>query len=580
VSEKKDSQATTLVRYVRDSGEYTLGITDGGEPYGTKFDAPHIALMLRGGRNGLRAELAQRFFDDYESAPSQQALADAGMVLEGYARRMAPRRAELRVAQRRGVIYIDAGDEAATVIRVEGGQWRLDLAAPVLFRRTKLSGQLPMPHGRGDLSRLWDFVLVDDDDQALVVAWLVAALVLTDVPHPILALLTEHGSAKSSVTRWLVDLVDPSAVPLRQPPRDIEGWSTAAAASWVVAVDNLAGALPDWLSDCLCRASTGDGYVKRQLYSDNDVAVAAYRRCCIINGVDLTIDRGDLADRLLPVELHRPGRRVTERHLSERWDAARQEIFTGLLRLAAAVAAKLSEITVEDLRMADFAAVLAGVDAELGTNGLDRYRDRVERVTLDTLDGSFINALMDKSYDCWGVPSREILDDLTPSDKDWRKPRDWPANARDVTAQLTRHAPALRLEGWYIDHDEGHNIRKILHWTIHPHTSSEKSPKRHPSDPSDPSQGKNRSSTTVRDDGSETGHEAGSDPSDPSDPSTCDARTCEDESTGQTGQEYGPSLVLCRYCGGEIPETMPAARANGYCKKGRCIAAANNERSR
>jgi hypothetical protein len=39
------------------------------------------------------------------------------------------------------------------------------------------------------------------------------------------------------------------------------------------------------------------------------------------------------------------------------------------------------------------------------------------------------------------------------------------------------------------------------------------------------------------------------------------------------------ALILCRYCGDEIPETMPLARANGYCKKGRCIAAANNERS-
>jgi hypothetical protein len=33
------------------------------------------------------------------------------------------------------------------------------------------------------------------------------------------------------------------------------------------------------------------------------------------------------------------------------------------------------------------------------------------------------------------------------------------------------------------------------------------------------------------------------------------------------------AAVLCRFCGDEIPDTMPLARANGYCNKGRCIAA-------
>lgn len=551
MSDKKVSQATTLVKYVRDGDEYALGITESGEPYGTKFDAPHIALMLRGGKSGLRAELAQRFFDDYEIAPSQQALADAGQVLEGYARRATPKRADLRVSERSAVIYIDMGDDAATVIRIEDGGWRLDRAAPVLFRRTKLTGQLAMPNRRGDLSKLWDFVLVDDDDKALILAWLVATIVLTDVPHPILALLTEHGSAKSSVTRCLVDLVDPSAVPLRQPPRDIEGWSTAAAASWVVAIDNLAGALPDWLSDCLCRASTGDGYVKRQLYSDNDVAVAAYRRCCIINGVDLTIDRGDLADRLLPADLKRPDKRLTERNLTKNWDGARAEILGGLLNLAATVAAKLPEFSIDDLRMADFAAVLAAVDAECGSNGMARYRERVERATVDTLDGSFIGALIDKPLDCSDTPSKEILTILTPTDKDWRKPRDWPANARAATAQLTRHAPALRLEGWEIDNDRGGNKQNRLHWTIRPPSRPEKAGREHsPDSPYSPSG---------------------------------ESRTCEGELASQASQEYSPSLdggpasdATLQFhpplwetrrecaCGNEL--TAPEAKRSGKCK--------------
>jgi len=84
----------------------------------------------------------------------------------------------------------------------------------------------------------------------------------------------------------LVDLIDPSPVPLRQAPRDADSWVTAASGSWVVALDNLSG-IPPWLSDSLCRAATGDGSVKRALYTDADLAVVKFRRCVIVNGIDV-----------------------------------------------------------------------------------------------------------------------------------------------------------------------------------------------------------------------------------------------------------------------------------------------------
>src|SRR5690606_39889334 len=101
------------------------------------------------------------------------------------------------------------------VIEISGGRWRITATAPVLFRRTKLTGALPEPQ-TGSLEALWDFVPVAAEDRPVVLAFLVAALVQCDVPHPILNLRAEHGSAKSSITRKLVDLTDPSPVPLRK----------------------------------------------------------------------------------------------------------------------------------------------------------------------------------------------------------------------------------------------------------------------------------------------------------------------------------------------------------------------------
>ncbi len=94
----------------------------------------------------------------------------------------------------------------------------------------------------------------------------------------------------------------PSPAPVRAAPRHVEDWAVGAAGSWVVAVDNLSYIAP-WFSDALCRASTGDGLVKRVLYTDADLSVLAFRRCVILTSIDAGALRGDLADRMLLVDL-------------------------------------------------------------------------------------------------------------------------------------------------------------------------------------------------------------------------------------------------------------------------------------
>ena len=558
------SVAAQLVDLAR--GAYLLGVTDTDDPFGLGTDLPHIAMMLRGGRAGLRAELSRRFFAETNTVPSQQALADACMVLEGFANQQPAQRVYLRVAESGLAVYIDMGDTVGRVIEIRAGRWKVEATAPVLFRRTKLTGVLPPPH-TGDLSVLWQFVGVDEQDRPLVLAWLVAALVQVDVPHPILALLAEQGSAKSTVTRILVSLVDPSAVPLRQPPRDPDGWTTAASASWVVALDNLSGTVSDWLSDCLCRASTGDGSVKRALYTDHDVAVTSFRRCAIVNGVDLIVDRGDLAERVLGVGLPRVTTRRSEDELAAAWDTARPGVLGALLDLAAEVHHRLAAIEVTNLpRMADFAKVLAAVDEILGTTGLTRYRQRAQRAAADTLDAPLIAELVAARTPFSDATSAQLLAALTPQTQDWRKPRGWPRNARAVTGLLTRHAPALRAMGWEIDNDQGQNKDHITKWTV---TPPEKDGIDNPPGPPNPSAQFN-------------GHKSGESAENPlpaadppgglhagqasypetADPPQTGPLSSGNGSAGQAGHETRPSLVLCS-CGEEL--TAAESLAAGMC---------------
>jgi hypothetical protein len=469
--QKKDQRGTSvaaqLVRHALDA--YTLGVTDAGDAYGVHHDMPHIARPLRGGRVGLRAELAKWFFTTNKTVASQQALADACATLEGYAAEADTRRVYLRVGELAGIVYIDMGGAAGHVIEIGSGTWDIGLRAPVLFRRTKLTGELPKPYVDGDLTRLWEFVPVAEIDRPLLLAWMVQAVIQPDTAHPIPALLAEQGSAKSTITRCLVELIDPSPVPLRKAPRDADTWVTAAAASYVVALDNLSGEVPQWLSDSLCRAVTGDGDVRRALYTDADVSVIAFRRVPIINGIDLQIIQGDLAERILPVELPRVAKRRNDAELAAAWADARPDILGGLLTLAATVHHRLPSVTVTDApRMADYAQVLAAVDEILDTSGLERYRERSKRVAADTLDTPFLAELVDQKLSVENMTSAELLDALKPTAPDWKPPKDWPKNARSATGQLTRHAPALRAQGWLIEDDAGRNHRNRVQWTIRP----------------------------------------------------------------------------------------------------------------
>jgi hypothetical protein len=468
--------------------QFDLGLSATDEPYATTIvDNTHIALMLRGGgKSGFKAKLASLYYAVTGNVPGAQALSDAITVLEGMAANAYQQELRLRVGSRcPEVVLIDAGacDDTTGlehVITIQDGAWKLDATGGITFRRTKLTAPLAMPvrdKSSGGLSLLWRYAVVAEVDRPLVIAWLVSALIQPNTPHPILQLHGEQGTAKSSTTRALVDLIDPSPVPLRKAPRNEDEWVTAAAASWVVGLDNLSN-IPEWLSDALCRAATGAGNVKRALYTDGDVAVWSFLRCIIINGIGFGGVRPDLAERLLSAELHTmdPTKRIDEATLAAAWAVDRPVILAGLLDLAAKVHQMIPTITLSPSpRMADFAKVLHAVDIIASTDGLNHYNGAYTRLAMEALlDEPFTAAIMDLKTPYVGKSAKEITDDLKvrltgddPKAK-WKAPDGWPRSARAASDLLTRAAPAFRRIGWRVSNDDARNKRGVRLWTITP----------------------------------------------------------------------------------------------------------------
>jgi energy-coupling factor transporter ATP-binding protein EcfA2 len=467
VTQQPPSAASRLATIAR--GRYTFGVSDTGEPYALPLDGPRVVRMLRGGVGSLRAELAAVYLDQYGTPPPQQALADALTALEGIALTAPAKALALRVAEHDSVLYLDLGDDTGEVVRIATDGWIIQAEAPVLFRRTALTAPLRRPIGGGDMSELWSLLNAAEDDRPLVVAYLVAALML-NMPHPILSLTGEQGTGKSTAAKILSSVTDPSTVQLRKPPRDLDSWTTAAVGSHVVAVDNLSS-LPDWLSDALCRASTGDGDVRRRLYTDGDLHVVSFRRVVILNGIDLGAIRDDLADRLVTVELHRidETHRELDTDLTERWSHAAPIILGGLLDLTVQVLAILPDVHLErSPRMADFARVLAAVDQVLNTKGVKRYSELAGELAGDAVAADPVLSVLAQVIKTeWKGAVVDLLHELEAAIGDGRPPKGWPTGARALATLLRRRAPSLRRLGWAVEQTDERSERGTL-WVITP----------------------------------------------------------------------------------------------------------------
>jgi hypothetical protein len=432
------------------TSRFEFGISDQGEPFAVPKTGAHIVRMLRGDAS-LRAELARAYFQEHGKAASQSALADALMVCEGLAREMSPLPLALRVARTGGVTWVDLGEVKGRAVRIDNCGWSVVERAPMLFDRTVLTGVMPEPEDGGSIDELWNLLNVSPRYRPIVIAVLVSALI-PDIPHPVVLLSGEQGSGKSTATKILVSLLDPSPAPLRKPPRDEEQWVVAAAGSWVVALDNLSD-LKDWLSDALCRASTGDGDVRRRLYTDNGLFVFSFKRVVFLNGIDLTDIRGDLTERLVAVRLENipESERKEETALWKRWADAHPRILGALFDLAAKVFDAMANAEhVELPRMADFARVQAAVDYVLGTDGLAVYRELGSEMATDTVTSDLVlTAVVERITESWMGNARKLLSTIDPDDAHYGHPG-WPATPREMTAVMRRRAPSLRGLGWEV----------------------------------------------------------------------------------------------------------------------------------
>lgn len=484
------SQSTMLVKLALEAGA-TLFHDGDLRPY-VSFEHQGCLQTWPVGSAAVRLYLRRLFYERHDVAIAAQPITDAITTLEAQAVFEGERlEVHRRVAADGQAIVIDLGDPAWRAVRITAQGWALLDRHPVRFRRARGIGALPAPVRGGSLEELRPFLnLATEDDWRLAVAFLLAALRPPGHPYPVLGLHGEQGSAKSTAARLLRLLIDPSTVPLRAAPRDVRDLMISASASWVVSLDNLTQLQP-WLSDALCRLSTGGGFATRELYADEEEILFEAQRPVIINGIEELATRSDLLDRSLLIQLPTilPEARRPEREFWNAFDEARPRILGALYDAIACALGNSASTELPRLpRMADFAIWVTAAEPALAWEPhsfLDSYEHNRGQGNELAIDASLIGAsLRDLAAIGFEGTATELLHRLTASvDDATARHAAWPKNGRKLSGELKRLAPNLRALGvnLTLGRREAGTGRRLL-------TISQPDKPHHESRPANPSQ--------------------------------------------------------------------------------------------
>ncbi|SEI48478.1 RepB DNA-primase [Azotobacter beijerinckii] len=419
--------------------------------------------------------LAAEFYKATGKAARSQSISEALGTLSGLGRFDGPcQRVHLRTAGAAGAYSIDlAISGSSRAVRIRPGAWELVEAPGVMFLRPESMQPLPEPVRGGSIDPLWRVANVPEGSRLLALTWLVECL-RPDTPYPVLELLGEQGSAKSTTQTALRRLIDPNACDLRGAPKTVEDIFVAAGACALVSYENLSY-LPPAMQDALCVLATGGGHATRKLFTNAEEAIIRVKRPIVLNGIAAAITAQDLVDRAITIEPPSISeRREEEAALWAGYDAERPRMLGALLDIAAKALELLPNMQIppaERPRLLDFARLGMAVAAAVGRppgDFLAEFNAARQESLARTIDSSPVASAvltwLEKVPAGRTAPAGTLMTEL--SMHRGGNMDTWPKTAKGFADALRRAAPALRQLGI-----ECRCLGKIggsVKWAIHP----------------------------------------------------------------------------------------------------------------
>lgn len=319
-------------------------------------------------------------------------------TLSGIARNKGDiRKVFIRVAVLGNRFFLDLGQENnSKAVEISEGKCRIIDSPPVMFIRHDSMRALPDPEfwDINDINLLWLICNIPIDARILVIAYLIESL-RPCTPFPILEIIGEQGSAKSTTQAAIREIIDPSSCNLRAIPKSLDDLFVSTSTNHIISYENIS-ALPPAIQDGLCTIATGGGYAKRKLYQDAEEVILYAKKPVILNGILPVVTSADLIDRTITIELQSISYRKDIQTLWNDFNLQKGKILGALLMIFSQALLKLSKIELPFLhrpRLIEFASLGCAISEVMGnhpTEFIEAFNNTRKEAIQRVLDGDVI----------------------------------------------------------------------------------------------------------------------------------------------------------------------------------------------
>jgi hypothetical protein len=188
-------------------------------------------------------------------------------------------------------VWIDLGTKDWSAVKITGQGWEVVPQANVPFIRNSTMLPLPVPKRGGDIQELKRVLNCTASELVLVVGWMLQALNPVG-PYPLINPNGEAENGKTTLTRRIIALIDPSTIGVRKKDK-VQDLLVAAKNNWLVAYDNVSTMSAEW-ADALSMLATGIGFGGRRFYTNDEEHSFVVERPVVFNGIP-----GDLTEGLI-----------------------------------------------------------------------------------------------------------------------------------------------------------------------------------------------------------------------------------------------------------------------------------------
>lgn len=299
-----------------------------------------------------------------------------------------------RIAMVDDILYYDLTTPDWTALKITKDSVKvvpLDLSSPVFVRtQSQISQIMPVFDGKNALNDLMILLRIRLGERHIFKIHLIS-MFLEGFPIPIMSIVGEHGSIKSTISKSVKRIVDPSGAMTISMSGKTEDLVLSFHNRYCVCFDNVSK-LVQITSDILCKAITGDGNAKRKLYTDSDEIIYDYKRKIILNGISPNLEFPDLVDRNITyiTEKVSENERITEEEFDKKFNdllpSILGQIFQTLsnaMNLYDSVKKEIKQLP----RMADFAIWGECISRTLGYDSLsflNQYKEKIKSHSIDT----------------------------------------------------------------------------------------------------------------------------------------------------------------------------------------------------